>query len=90
MTTATDLDHSDHAALARICTDCDTVTGARDDEWLDVTPMVSHHEHTPAQVDKAQLVIDYALSRGLVERHPCIPRLIRVMPRAVPNCAPRG
>lgn len=56
----------------------DDVDGQR---WYDTRPMLDPREHCDEVIDQAALAIGYALDRGLVERHPDRPYLLRIVRR---------
>lgn len=50
--------------------------------WYDIRPMLDPREHTSQVIDMAGLALGYALSSGLVVRHPEQEHLVRVARRA--------
>lgn len=69
---------ADRCAVAEI--ECEgiaeTIDGAR---WYDIRLMLDEREHAPESIDIAREVIDYALERRLVKRHPVHSHLLRVV-----------
>lgn len=49
--------------------------------WIDVRPMLDEREVTPRWVDLNRILLDYAVQRGLIERHPKRAHLVRVIRR---------
>lgn len=47
--------------------------------WWDTRPMVDHREHAAESVDRMRLALDYALSVGLIQMHPQLPHLVRIV-----------
>lgn len=49
--------------------------------WIDIGPMTDAREVTPRWLDIHRIVLDFALQRGLIERHPKRAHLVRVIRR---------
>lgn len=49
--------------------------------WIDVGPMLDEREVTPRWMDLNRTMLDYALQRGLIQRHPQRAHLVRVIRR---------
>lgn len=50
-----------------------------DERWYDVRLMLDEREGGPEWVEMSREVIDYALERGLVKRHPVHAHLLKVI-----------
>lgn len=46
--------------------------------WRDITPMLDAREVSPTKLDINRVVVDYALQRSLIERHPHAAHLVRI------------
>jgi hypothetical protein len=49
--------------------------------WYDVRPMLNEHEHSLPIIDMAREGLDYALMRGLLQRHAEHAHLVRITRR---------
>ena len=49
--------------------------------WIDVGPMLDEREVSLRWLDIHRILLDYALQRGLIERHPKRAHLVRVIRR---------
>lgn len=47
--------------------------------WYDVRPLLDEREYSPPCVDMNRESLDYALMRGLIDRHPSEPHLVRIL-----------
>lgn len=46
--------------------------------WYDTRPMLDDREYSPPVIDMNAQALDYALMRGLIERHAGEPHLVRI------------
>jgi hypothetical protein len=46
--------------------------------WYDTQPMLNEHEHSSPVIDMNAQALDYALMRGLIERHTGQAHLVRI------------
>jgi hypothetical protein len=54
--------------------------------WWDVQPMLDPNEHAMPVIDLHRVHLDYARLRGLIEVHPDVKHLVRlVRPRTLPE-----
>jgi hypothetical protein len=73
---------ADAAVVAEI--ECECIDTQLDDDcpptwrWYDTRAMFSQHEHSPQCIDMSTEALDYALTRGLVVRHPVQQHLVRI------------
>ncbi len=68
---------ADRAAVTEIECECaaETIAGVK---WYDTGPMLDPNEHAPQSIDIARELLDYAIERRLVIRHPHEAHLVRV------------
>lgn len=67
---------ADRAVVADIETEADPVPGSPG--WWDVRSMLSEREHGPQIIDMNREALDYAVMRGLAQRHPEHAHLLRI------------
>lgn len=53
--------------------------GLAGQRWFDLRPMLDEREHSTPSIDQHRLLIDHALERGLLARHPTTPHLVRLV-----------
>lgn len=49
--------------------------------WWDTRPLLSEHEHKPDSVELHRQALQYGEYRGLLQRHPEAPHLVRIVSR---------
>lgn len=80
LSSANELAH--RIAIEKITEDLETyaaevrIDGAR---WWDTRPMLDAREQPQECIDMAVLALDYAVSSGLLEQHPAMPHVVRMV-----------
>lgn len=72
---------ADVAALEAIECEGLVAGGSGGNPWIDVGPMLDEREVSPRWLDLNRTMLDYALQRGLIERHPRRKHVVRVARR---------
>lgn len=68
---------ADRATVSDI--ECEGIPVEEDGQrWYDVRPMLDEHEHSAPVIDMATEALQYALMRGLIQRHPRMQHLVRI------------
>lgn len=74
------INNADRYVMIEIeCQPMVTIEGARG--WVDTRPLLDEREHSPELIDIWREVLAYATWRGLVERHPAQPHMVRIVNR---------
>lgn len=72
---------ADRAVICDIECEANAERDAAGRLWYDVRPMLDEREHSPELIDMAREAIDYALARGLIERHAQMQHMVRIAQR---------